>query len=230
MLVWSGSDNSTIFNVTAPRNISLEQIQFIFDGRLFKNITDIHQTSDTACSMNYDGMFENRIATAHTPDMPGLVLDALPVGSHVTSLELAVPLTVHDCGPAEILINYSLIGRIIVDGATHPKTGFLGIINTENGTMTPGPDFWNILVNDNQNLFSATITRSRGITASRSRAASAPGRATLQSPVSSRTSIIRRNGMPSISITTPEHSFTAPSPFITWFQRTSSRPGPTAAT
>ena len=159
MLVWHGEDNGTFFNVVSPQKLSMEQMQFAFasphDDKL-KDVTAINETSSAPCTMNYDGLYYNQNGMGegirHTPDASGLKLTSLPAGSRVTAGHIALPLTIHDCGAAEILLNYSIGGRIILDGATQPRTGFLGIINGENGTLTAGPDIWNIFVNDNQSL------------------------------------------------------------------------------
>jgi hypothetical protein len=153
-LVWNGEDGGTFINVTTPQKLSLEQIQFIYNIHKFKDVAAINQTSAGPSEMNYDGLYYdlNGASGGHNYNGTGLRLVSLPAGSRVTCNYLQLPLTFHDCGPAQILITYSVGGRIIIDGATQPKTGFLGIINGENGTPVAGPDSWNITVNDNQNF------------------------------------------------------------------------------
>ena len=168
--IWVGSDNSAIFDVASPQNISIEQVQFLFDASKLNNVFDIRQTSNGPCTINYDGVSDNvslphartvlpsfwgdqsKLTRSH--DKGGLMLDSLPAGSRVNVPHINIPLSFHDCGPAEILINYSVGGRIIVNGAKQPKTGFLGIINSENGTGSHNQhqDIWNIHVDDNQDL------------------------------------------------------------------------------
>ena len=158
VLVWAGADNGTFFNVIAPQKLSIEQFQFVYDCTKFKDVTAITQTSTVPCTMNYDGIYYNMngfgVARVphHTYDGSGLKLVSLSSGSRVTAGHLALALTIHDCGAADILLNYSIGGRIILDGATQPKTGFLGIINTENGTPTAAPDVWCIRIDDNQDI------------------------------------------------------------------------------
>jgi len=77
-------------------------------------------------------------------------LVSLPAGSRVFLQHILSPLTVNDCGPAEIFGQYLENGRLTVNGATHAKTGFLGVSNSMQG----GSDGTNydILVDDNQDL------------------------------------------------------------------------------
>jgi hypothetical protein len=151
VLSWVGADGATCLEVRAPQHLSFEQLQFIFDVHRYKDIVAIRETSTVPCQANYDGIYQNTVGP-HAYDASGLVLDSLPAGSRVTAGHLVVPLRVHDCGEAKILINYSIGGRVVIDGAEHPKTGFLGIINTENGTLTPDPAMWDFCIDDNQDL------------------------------------------------------------------------------
>jgi hypothetical protein len=163
ILDWGGPDQGTFFDVASPQKLSMEQFQCNYDGKKLKDVTAINQTAAGPCTMNYDGIYYNQSGSAmHTPNGTGLKLDSLPAGSRVTAGELNLALTIHDCGPAEILFNYSIGGRIIVDGATQPKTGFLGIINSENGTGVAGPDSWNIFINDNQDFVMGDYYQEQG--------------------------------------------------------------------
>jgi len=61
-------------------------------------------------------------------------------------------LTIQDCGPAQILCNFAIQGRLIVNGPNNPKTGFFGLLDFEGGTSINGANNWNVLADDNQNV------------------------------------------------------------------------------
>jgi hypothetical protein len=152
VITWGGATTgaaATVINVSAPQNLALEQLCI----HAVPTVTEVLHTSTGASSVTYDGLWcYGPNFSAYNTDGSGLVLSKLPAGSVVYVEHLDGALTVDDCGPAEILGNFVLMGRLIVNGATKPKTGFLGILDFQGGTAIDDAGHWDVLVDDNQDL------------------------------------------------------------------------------
>jgi len=146
-VVWKGLvTGGTMISVTSPQNISLEQLAL--QGT--NNTTNmVVETSTGPSTMTYDGVYTSYTGT-YNLDGPGVVLSNLPAGSVVYAPHLDAPLTVNDCGAAQIFMKYLCMGQVTIKGATHAKTGFLGVAIAEG--MQETPTGYNITVNDNQDL------------------------------------------------------------------------------
>ena len=149
-IVWGGATSGTgaiVMSMPNPNNMELEQ--FVIHSAT--TATSVLETATGANSVVYDGLYCYGIGS-YNPDGPGLVLSQLPAGSQVYMEHLDSALTVEDCGPAEILGNFVLGGRLIVNGPINPKTGVLGILDFEGGTSFNDPTHWDVEADDNQNI------------------------------------------------------------------------------
>ncbi|EDY16133.1 hypothetical protein CfE428DRAFT_6322 [Chthoniobacter flavus Ellin428] len=149
-VTWGGATSGSgavVINNANPQNVALEQ--FVIHAPA--TVTEVLETSTGASNATYDGLYCYGIG-AYNQDGLGLVLSNLAAGSQVYADHLDSPLTVSDSGPAEILCNFALQGRLIVNGATHPKTGFFGILDFQGGTATNDSSHWDVEVDDNQDL------------------------------------------------------------------------------
>jgi hypothetical protein len=170
-LCYCGGSNGTAMTVTTPQNITLRFFAISAlenlpsDGSNYNSaypnsdsttITGIKETSTGTSSAVYDTFTYNSFylgnpgAAGGDLDGPGLVFSSLPAGSKVYIPVLGSPLTVQDCGPAQILVKTGYMGAVNVSGATQPKTGFLGFVMAEGGQGNTS--LYNVTVNDNQNL------------------------------------------------------------------------------
>lgn len=147
ILNWCGADNSIVMSVTSPNNISLEQFHIYANP----TVTAVKQTASTAGNMTYDGVYYTNYGGDNAVGA-GFQLANLPAGSRVLLKHLDGPLTVSDCGLAEILVKWMIQGRIIVNGANYAKTGFLGVLNFQGGQSAANQSYWDIWVDDNQDL------------------------------------------------------------------------------
>jgi hypothetical protein len=116
----------------------------------------IDETSTGGSDIIYDSVWVTALNAnygASGDDLSGLgiVLSKLPANSKVSIPVLNSPLSVADCGPAQILVKMGYMGNIRVSGATAVKTGFLGMVVAEGGQQKNG-DMYNFDVTDNQNL------------------------------------------------------------------------------
>jgi len=149
-IVWGGAASGTVAVVMTmpnPQNVELQQ----FVIRSATTATSVIETATGANSVIYDGLYCYSI-NGYNPDGPGLLLSQLPAASQVYMEHLDSALTVEDCGPAHILGNFVLGGRLIVNGPNNPKTGVFGILNFEGGTSFNDPAHWNVEADDNQNI------------------------------------------------------------------------------
>jgi len=182
VITWGGAttgSGAVVISNATPQNVSLEQ----FVVRSATTVTGVLETSTGPSSAYYDGLY-CYTSNNYNPDGPGLVLSNLAAGSQVYMDHLDSALTVNDSGPAEILCNFALGGRLIVNGATHPKTGFLGIMDFQGGTPTNDSSHWDVQVDDNQDLVIGHYYEEQGynhLTVSRGAATgTAPGRVTIE--------------------------------------------------
>lgn len=147
-LHWAGSSSGTAVDVNDPQNISLEN----FEVRTVSTACAVRQRGTTSSSIVYDGVFNNDPNGGYNLTGRGLELVDLPTGSKVYLKFLYAALTVDDCGRADIYGKFIVQGRWIVKGADYPKTGFLGVTHGQGGQMTDAAGFWDVLVQDNQDL------------------------------------------------------------------------------
>lgn len=153
-IVWEADPHQgTMMLVDTPRDIRLEQ--FALNPPRLPTLPSpavgcIEVTSKAPCSLTIDGVYSSQ-GGVYNMEGPGLVLSHLPKGSFMNLHHLDMPLTVHDCGPAEILGDFLQGGRVMVDGATAPKSGFLGALVLEGGQFNRAEDY-DISIHDNQNF------------------------------------------------------------------------------
>jgi hypothetical protein len=181
---WAAGSGGTMFTVSNPQNIAFRNIHLaaLFSSGTVQDpfyygdpshtlpnsdgttITGIKETATGASYASYDTVIYdgcglgNIWATGGDATGPGLVLSGLPAGSTVYIPFLDSPLTVIDCGQAQIFSMKANIDAVKVSGATLPKTGFLGLAVAEGGVgvgrppIADDPSLINFTVTDNQNL------------------------------------------------------------------------------
>lgn len=169
-LCWYSTSNGTILSVSNPQNISVKRLSLVALDNLstrhgynatwpvcdMTTITGLAETATGASSSVYDDVFYGAMiplaggSNEGDPNGPGIVLSGLPAGSTVYMPLVGAPLTVTDCGQAQIFSMMAYMGSVNVSGATNPKTGFLGLMVAEGGQQTAGN--YNFTINDNQNL------------------------------------------------------------------------------
>lgn len=146
-LRWLGGSSPTLA-ISNPQRI-------VVQGLNFSNPTsDVTVTATGSSSISLDdvhGLYVPNGDNSYRGSMAGqgLVLSNLPSGSTVSLERVDMPLTVVNCGPAQILAKFLEFSAINISG-TAPKTGFLGADIAEGGQNFPGS--YNITVNDNLDL------------------------------------------------------------------------------
>ncbi len=145
-LTWAGAADGVMMAADTPKNIVLEQLALV--GA--RDATALLVTAKGPSRIKIDGLYYSD-GKMYVSAGPGVVLRKLPAGAVVDIVHLDGPLTVDDCGGAEILMKYSSQGCLAVRGGTLPKTGFMGVVVYQGG-MIGNPDFWDIRVEDNQDL------------------------------------------------------------------------------
>ena len=150
---WYGPAAGTMMSVTTPQNITIRQMTL---QGVDVTTSGIVETSTGASNVVYDAIFYG-LVTPGNPGVitrtngPGLTLSNLPAGSVVSIPVISSPVVVNDCGAATILEDWGDTGMLTVKGATHPKTGFFGILVGELGNSADTTNY-NININDNQDL------------------------------------------------------------------------------
>ncbi|MDR1145544.1 MAG: glycoside hydrolase family 55 protein [Verrucomicrobiales bacterium] len=145
-LRWTGADGEPMFVVENPRDIAFEQLVLTCN----ETNDGIRVTATSAGKLTVDGVYYKN-PKFYVPPGPGLVLRELPAGMVVDIPHLDGPLTVDDCGPALVLVRWSSQGTLLVKGAKRPKTGLIGCV-TYQGGMIGNKDYWDVRVEDNQDL------------------------------------------------------------------------------
>ena len=145
-IVWAGPNNDSMIETQDVDNVSLEQFKLTCD----LSVNGILATSAYPGKLTVDGIYYTN-PTYYVAPGPGLALKNLPQGYKVDIIHLDGPLTVDDCGAAEVLLNYSTQGPMTVRGGTLPRTGFFGAVVFQGG-MISNPNYWDVTVEDNQNL------------------------------------------------------------------------------
>jgi hypothetical protein len=150
-LYWNGQGSAAMMAVSNPQNITIRNINLILPYG--SSETSVKETASGTSNITYDNVMDS------TSSGPGLVLSSLPAGSKVYIPVLNSPLTVSDCGAAQIFsLRAFMAGPVNVSGATQPKTGFLGLMVAEGGVdagrplVEPNPSIYNFTVTDDQNL------------------------------------------------------------------------------
>jgi hypothetical protein len=151
-LCWFGPANGTMFSVSTPHHLSVQLMRI---AAADNTLAGIKETSSGPSDIIYDEVYYDHYMAGNpgaiqpNNNAPGLVLSGLPSGSKVYMPHDSVPLTVQDCGAAQILGKFLQNGVITVSG-TSPKTGFLGTVIAEGEQQIP--DAYNIEIKDNQDL------------------------------------------------------------------------------
>jgi hypothetical protein len=150
-LFWNSQGSAAMMVVSNPQNITIRNINLVLPYN--SSETSVKETASGASSIVYDNVIDQ------TGAGPGLVLSSLPAGSKVYIPVLNSPLTVSDCGAAQIFsLRAFMAGAVNVSGATQPKTGFLGLMVAEGGVsagrplVEPNSSIYNFTVTDDQNL------------------------------------------------------------------------------
>jgi hypothetical protein len=157
ILSWSGTSPGVAMAVDSPDKLSFEQFAIFVPGA---GVAGVVQTATTPGQTTYDGIYYT--STGYILTGRGIELEKLPAGSYVGIKHIDSPLTVDDSGPAEVVALYMLQGRLIVKGATQPKTGFLGFLDFDGLQMTQDPANFDVDVSDNQNLVVAHYYHEQG--------------------------------------------------------------------
>jgi hypothetical protein len=127
-ICWTGPGNIPMMSVTTPQNLLVQSIRF---ATYSAGVAGIEETATGPCSATYDNVSYTSLntgnpgASAGAPNGLGLLFSNLPAGSTVYLPCDNAPLTVQNCGAAQILCKYLSMGAVTVSG-TGPKTGFLG--------------------------------------------------------------------------------------------------------
>ena len=179
-LCWTGADGGAVFSVNTPANVRLEQFMTKIPFITAPQSAGITETATGASQLMLDNVLYFRygpggVIGAAPPagffpyrsnpyqnfisytTGQGLVLTNLASGSQVYLGYSEGPLTIHDCGPAEILGNHVTGGRVWVDGATKPKSGFLGILyaNMGIGYADQATNLFDLNIRDSQDYVNA---------------------------------------------------------------------------
>jgi len=160
-LCWYGATSGTMLAISTPTNLEVQQLRFQEESTstnsgVSGSTAGIVVTSTGVSSLVLDDvkyelfLTSNPGAGGDDSDGPGVVFSNLPAGSTVYMPHLDAPLTVQNCGAAQIYCKFLQNGTITVSG-TGPKTGFLGTLATEGGQQENLTGY-NVIVNDNQNL------------------------------------------------------------------------------
>ena len=147
-LQWIGSATTTVpmFTVTTPQNIAIEFIQ----GYIAAVSSTSYQPVVSETATGASSAFYDEISSGGYTSSPGILLTGLPAGSTVLMPLCDSAMKVNDCGPAVIFSNYFCLNSLLVTGATHAKTGFLGVLAMEGGQNNPAG--WDVIINDNQDF------------------------------------------------------------------------------
>jgi len=148
ILAWSGTTPTTapMIQVSTPQSITLEQFR--------PDVGTVSGTSSQPCISETSSGISSVIYDEVLGNNPGIFLTGLPAGSYVFMPEADSGLVVNDCGPAVIFSNYLNQSGVVVTGASHAKTGFLGALAMEGGLSISATN-WDVIINDNQDFVSS---------------------------------------------------------------------------
>ena len=156
-LFWGGAPGGVVLKIANPQNITVQELGVSGLNNALTNTppaTCILETATGPSCATYDEVQCPLDYSVHhdIASGPGFVLSNLPAGSTVYLKHVVVPLTVTNCGAAQILSKYLQFNTVNVSGTT-PQTGFLGVMEGEGGeTDAVNPDLYNITINDNQDF------------------------------------------------------------------------------
>ena len=179
-LCWTGTNGGSVISVNTPTNIKLEQLMTKIPFLTAPQTAGITETSTGTAQLLIDNVLYFRYGpggvNGSSPPAgffpyrsnpyqnfisyttgQGVVLTNLAGGSQVYLGYSEGPLTIHDCGSAEILGNHVTGGRVWVDGTTKPKTGFLGILyaNMGIGYADQASNLYDLNIRDSQDYVNA---------------------------------------------------------------------------
>ncbi|MHB9026326.1 MAG: glycosyl hydrolase family 28-related protein [Armatimonadota bacterium] len=184
VLRWYGGTSGQMISVVDPQQVRIADFYIQANGgdqATYDGIARIRQTSGGgAASILYDGLtWGGYCLTPRTRTLRGLECVSLPAGAQVRLQQCDGNLDFIDCGRATILGNTHYTGRLIVEGSTYAKTGFLGFL-----TYFTGGNDCNIFVKDNQDLTIDdyyTETTEHAVSISRDSSGFSTGHVTIQS-------------------------------------------------
>ena len=147
-LVWGGAAGGTMMKVTAPSNVTLENILVGHtESGAMNNGVDIEQTSVSAASkMTYEGVYVFG-KYQKQPENKGLYFNGLGSNSTVIMNLVEGNLRLSNSACATIIGNVTYEGAITVDDATSARTGFLGFMSRLSTLNTYG-----VVVRNNNNF------------------------------------------------------------------------------
>ncbi len=123
ILAWAGDPNGEMLHVQQPQDITLRH--FCLNGP--NETMRIHQTAVPGASrIAYDEIYTNGCDEASTK-CRGLYCDHLPKGAVVHIGHFIGNVLLDDCGPATVLGAIHFY-RLVLTGATQPKTGIAGFM------------------------------------------------------------------------------------------------------
>ncbi|MHB9023081.1 MAG: glycosyl hydrolase family 28-related protein [Armatimonadota bacterium] len=138
-LIWNGATDGVMMQVIDPRNVRIEHLEMSGPN----TVTRIRQVSKGQPSSIY---YNNLHVTGVYDKTPGLELVRLPTNAEVRMGLVAGFVRAIDCGQATIFGQVH-VGRLQVEGAALPKTGFLGFLYHNTAIHE-----YVVLVKDNQDL------------------------------------------------------------------------------
>lgn len=137
-----GENGGVMFHVQDPQNIRIEQIA-LHKHIVPKTVTAIRQTGTGPASIVYDRVWGPKgHRTLGPQEREGLHLVNLPAGTEVYLARYDGILRATESAAATIVAEFMNATGVYVDGATAPKTGFMGIatINGDNLQVTDNND------------------------------------------------------------------------------------------
>lgn len=151
---WYGGTSGTMISVVDPQQVRLERLflraQDNDTTATYDNVCRIRQTSSSggASDMVYANIWMGGYnLMPNTRTLRGLECDSLPTGAKVRIHHFDGNTNFINCSRATILVNLQTGGRLVVQGAAYPKSGFMGV-QYFNGCHNP----YDITVRDNQDL------------------------------------------------------------------------------
>lgn len=145
-LIWKGDESGTMITVHDPNNLTIENMDVGTAGDQ-KNAIDILQTGSAAGSMAYERVHVYGIY-ARQPFHKGVHFRDLPQGTVIRADHLTGNLRFTNCARANILLNSSYEGAVLVEGRDEEaRDGVLGFM-TRLATINP----FGLYVRDSQSL------------------------------------------------------------------------------
>lgn len=142
-------NNIPMFSLVNPSNVTVRGLFLnpFYPVSTPNSVTGISVSGSSPCNITIDEI------TMYAGAQSGLLLSNLPAGSKVYVDELNAPLTVQNCGAAQIYVRWltqlATNSGIKVSGLT-PSTGFLGVGAQDGGQGIPGN--FDLSITDNQSF------------------------------------------------------------------------------